>query len=206
MHDGNPLEIHFSLGRAPLFPDPGNFWQYNVGFIPPPNQWKEFVVDLSSPVDWTQIIGSGSFANALTTVNRVHVRHDQAPFLQAPDPIAGDFGMDHLLLTNGVVGVEPGRGVAVGRPVQLARPAPNPSRGSVTFALESFESGPVHLQIVDAGGRLVRQAELPEGGAGARIWSWDGADDHGRRVAPGYYRIRAWGAAGGTSRPFIRVR
>lgn len=200
------LEIHFSLGRAPLFPDPGNFWQYNVGFIPPPRQWEEFVVDLSSPMNWTQIIGTGSFADALTSVTRIHVRHDQAPFIKSPDFAAGDVGMDHLLLTNGLVSVEPERRVAVGRPVELAPPAPNPSRGPVAFALESFESGPVHLQVVDAGGRLVRQAELPDGNAGARLWNWDGTDDHGHRVAPGYYRIRAWGASGGTSRPFIRVR
>jgi len=199
------LEIHFSLGKAPLFPDPGNFWQYNVGFIPPPGLWKEFVVDLSS-ASWTQIIGSGSFANALTTVNRVHVRHDLAPFMKTPDLAEGDVGMDHLLLTNDVVGVEPGQGGWVGRPVELAPPAPNPSRGPVALSLVSPDREPVHIQIVDAGGRAVRRAELPGGTAGARIWTWDGADDHGRQVAPGYYRARAWGASGGTSRPLIRVR
>ncbi len=76
----------------------------------------------------------------------------------------------------------------------------------VTFGFRSFEAGPVRLQIVDAAGRVVRAAELPEAGAGARSWSWDGADDRGRPVAPGSYRVRAWGRSGGTSRPFVRIR
>ena len=42
----DPLEMHFSLGRAPAFPDAGNFWQYNVGFIPPSGQWNEFEITL----------------------------------------------------------------------------------------------------------------------------------------------------------------
>ena len=200
----DPLEMHFSLGRAPAFPDAGNFWQYNVGFIPPAGQWNEFVVDLTS-ANWTQIIGSGSFANALTTVTRIHIRHDLAPYQKTPDFAEGDVGVDRLALTNEVVGVEPGPGAQVGRPVELAPPAPNPSRGPVTLSLVSPDGSPVHIQIVDAGGRAIRRAELP-GGAGVRIWTWDGADDGGRQVAPGYYRARAWGPTGGTSRSLIRIR
>jgi hypothetical protein len=202
----DPLEVHVSVGRHPFSLDPGNFWQYNVGFIPPSGVWKEFVVDLSSPANWTQIIGSGTFANALATVNTVLIRHDQAPYTQSPDLIPGDYGMDHLQLTNSVVGVDPLERVAVGRAVELAPPAPNPSRGPVEFSMVNPSGEALRLQIVDAGGRLVRRAELPAGNAGTRIWTWDGADDHGRQVAPGYYRARAFGPSGGTSRPLIRVR
>jgi hypothetical protein len=201
----NPLEIHFSLGRGVLLGR--NFWQYNVGFIPPFHAWGAFDVDLTAAGNFTRIQGTGTFASALQQVDRVHLRHDPNPpaIGVQPDPIAADFGIDHLLLTNGLVSVDPQR-VAVGRPVELAPPAPNPSRGPVVFSLVSPGSEPIHLQIVDAGGRLVRQAELPAGTAGARSWTWDGADDRGRQVAPGYYRARAWGPAGGTSRPLIRVR
>ncbi|HEY6867480.1 MAG TPA: FlgD immunoglobulin-like domain containing protein [Candidatus Eisenbacteria bacterium] len=205
----DPLEIHFVVGRRAGtlgLTDPGNVWEFNTGFLPANQVWKEFVVDLSTSVGWTQIIGSGTFTNALQTLNRVHLRHDHAPFTQTPDAIAADFGIDHLLLTNGVVAVDPQAHPGVTRAVELAPPAPNPSRGAVTLAVESFDSGPVSLQIVDAAGRVLRRAELPAGAPGARRWTWDGADDRGRAVAPGVYRVRAWGAAGGTSRPLVRVR
>ncbi len=203
----DPIEIHFGIGRdIHSFPVTANFWQCNIGFIPPVGVWKQFDVDLTLPGNFTQTIGTGTFANALQNVLKINLRHDLAPFLQTPDFVTGDVGIDHLMLVSSALAVEPGGSVTARRPVQLAPPAPNPSRGPVAITLESFEGGPVHLQIVDAGGRLVRQAELPDAGAGRRTWSWDGADDRGRRVAPGYYRVRAWGPSGGTSRPFIRVR
>lgn len=203
----DPIEIHFGIGRDVHDPSP-NFWQYNIGFIPPVDGWRAFDVDLSS-ANFTQIfpiIGTVTLADALTNVKKIHIRHDLAPYSQFPDPVAGDVGLDRLMLSNVALGVEPGTRIAARQPVALAPPAPNPSRGRVVLALETFESGPVHLQIVDAGGRLMRHAELADGPAGARSWTWDGADDHGRTLAPGYYRVRAWGPSGGTSRPVIRVR
>ena len=98
----DPLEIHFSIGN------PFNFWQYNVGFVPPHNAWQEFVVDLSSSANFTRIIGQGSFEAALQNVDRIHLRHDRAPFAQTPEFIQGDFGVDRLTLTNdAVVPVQP---------------------------------------------------------------------------------------------------
>jgi len=202
------LEIHFALGRPPGtlgVTDPGNFWQYNVGFIPLSGQWREFVADLTTPANWTQIIGSGTFTNALQTTSRVLLRHDLAPYVGGPDDVAGDFGIDHLLLSNGVVGVGPGAD-PVGPAVALAAPWPNPSRGPVALAMTSPDGGAIHVQILDATGRLIRAAELPAGPAGARRWTWDGADGEGRAAAPGVYRVRAFGAAGGMSRPLVRVR
>ena len=92
-----------------------------------------------------------------------------APYLSSPDPIQGDVGVDHLLLTNGVVGVESAPGGAIARPVQLAAPIPNPSRGTVALVLESFDAGAIQVQIVDASGRLVRHAELSGSAAGHRV-------------------------------------
>ena len=200
----DPIEIHFGIGRDAHDLSP-NFWQYNVGFIPPANTWKAFDVDLNS-ADFTRIFGTLTFAEALTNVKKIHLRHDLAPYSQFPDPVVGDVGIDRVMLSNVSLGVEPGARIAAHQPVALAPPAPNPSRGRVVLSLETFESGPVHLQIVDAGGRLVRRAELAEGPAGRRSWTWDGADDDGRSLAPGVYRVRAWGPSGGTSRPLIRVR
>ena len=195
------LEIHVSIGNGTT-----NFWQYNVGFLPPLNTWEEFVVDLTS-ANWTQTRGPGTFANALTNVDRLHIRHDLAPYLPIPtppDPVAGDVGIDQILLTNGLVGVEPGASVARG-PVQLAPPYPNPSRGPVTLLIEPGAPGPVTLQIVDVAGRSVRRVTLGEAGTGPRTLFWDGRDDRGERVPAGVYRVRAYGPSGGTSRALVRI-
>jgi hypothetical protein len=95
------LEIHFAIGNG------FNFWEYNLGFVPPSRAWKEYVVDLGDPVNWTRIIGQGTFQAALQRVDRIHLRHDNAPFAQSPDYIQGDFGLDKLLLTNDAVPVRP---------------------------------------------------------------------------------------------------
>ena len=95
-----PLEIHFAIGNA------FNFWEYNVGFVPPSNAWQEFIVDLSSSENFTHIIGQGTFEGALHAVDRIHLRHDLAPFIQSPDLMKGDFGVDRLELTNDAVPVQ----------------------------------------------------------------------------------------------------
>jgi hypothetical protein len=195
----DPLEIHVSIG-IPFT----NFWQYDVGFAPPHGQWTEFVVDLSNPANWTQIIGTGTFAQALEAADRLHVRHDLAPFVQQPNALDGDVGLDHVLLTNGIVGVTPGGPIAP-RALQLAAPAPNPSRGAVGITLQVYEAGPVRLEVVDAAGRLVRRAELASAGPGPLAWIWDGRDAAGRDVPAGYYRVRAAGRSGGMSRGLVRV-
>ena len=195
----DPLEIHFGLGISSV-----NFWQYNVGFLPPLHQWAEFIVDLNS-ANWTRIIGSGTFAQALQSVNHVLIRHDLAPYTQSPNPIAADVGVDRVLLTNATVGVDP-EPTTVPRALQLAAPEPNPSRGTATFALEVFEAGTVHIEVVDIGGRIVRSGEIAVATPGHFAWSWDGRDDSGRPTPAGVYRVRAIGASGGASRALVRVQ
>jgi hypothetical protein len=198
-----PLEIHFALGNSLLH----NFWQYNVGFVPPPNRWAPFVVDLGNPANFTRIIGlsSATYDSALMNVDRILIRHDLAPYGQLPDAIIGDFGIDGVLLTNGVASVGRESRIAVGQPVRLAPPAPNPSRGEVMLRMDSGDPGPIVIQVVDALGRVVRHAELPAGAAGSRAWAWNGMNDRGVPAAPGYYRVRAIGSAGGTSQPLVRL-
>jgi len=199
----DPLEMHFVIGKSFT-----NVWQYNVGFLPPLHQWAEFVVDLSSSANWTHIIGTGTFAQALQNVDRVLVRHDKTPYAQQPDPLDGDVGLDHVLLTNGTVGVDPGgdpEGSIVPRALSLAAPMPNPSRGDVALAIETFEPGTVRLDIVDAAGRIVRHAELSSAGAGTLRWTWDGRDDQGHATPAGVYAVRATGPSGGMSRGLSRI-
>ena len=195
-----PFEIHVLVGND------ANLWQYDIGFMPPNGRWAPFLVDLTNPADFTQTIGSATLAAALDNVTILLIRHDKAPFLPnptSPDPIAGDAGIDRILLTNGTVGAEPAAADA-GLPLRLAAPYPNPARGAVTFALETAVGGPVRFEILDAQGRVVRRATQPAGG-GTLTWRWDGVGDDGRRLSPGIYRVRARGDSGGMSRPFVLI-
>lgn len=199
-----PLEMHFAIGKAAG--GSGNFWQYNTGFIPPLHAWSQFTVDLTSASSFTQIINTpgGTYAAALADVDRIVIRHDLAPYEHHPDVIAADVGLDELLLDNSTTGVGlPSAGAR--RPIQLAAPYPNPSSGPMAFAIESFDAEPIRLEIVDVTGRMIRHATLAASAAGSRIWTWDGLGDAGERVSAGYYRVRAFGPSGGTSRPFVRL-
>ncbi len=200
------LEIHFVIGTT------SNMWQYNTGFLPPDGSWAEFTVDLTSAANFTHTINffNETFTQALTGANRILIRHDHAPYTQTPDLLDGEFGLDNVLITNPLVGVGPdvpggAGGPAAGRPVWLAPPSPNPARGAVACAVETFDEGPVRLTVVDARGRVVRSASLPAAPAGRRTWMWDGRDNAGRSVAAGAYRVRAMGPGGGTSRAIVRV-
>ncbi|MFN8589277.1 MAG: hypothetical protein U0704_15915 [Candidatus Eisenbacteria bacterium] len=194
----DPLEMHFALGDAST----GNFWQYNVGFIPSPTQWTQFTVDLTSPASFTKILGFGTsnFALALQNVTRVLIRHDHSPFGQSPDGIVADVGLDELLLTQGFAGVD---GPAPGSPraLALAAPFPNPARGAVSFGLQTFAPEQVTLQVVDVGGGVVFEDRLHV--SGHAQWTWGGRLRSGLQAAPGSYRLRAFGPSGGMSRPFV---
>jgi hypothetical protein len=192
------LNIHLGIGNR------ANFWQHDAGFAPPADRWAEYVVPLGSGVGWTRTIGSGEFQTALASADRVLIRHDQAPYVQEPDVIAGDFGVDRILLTNGLVGVGD-HPLAVARPVELAAPYPNPSRGPVTFAFTQGEPGPVTFEVLDVTGRRVARVRLAEAPAGPRTWLWDGRGADGVRVPAGVYRVRASNAGGGTSRAVVRI-
>jgi len=194
----DPVEIHFSIGIQGV-----NYWQYNIGFLPLNNQWSEFVADLTNSANWTQIFGPGTFDSALQNVGAVHFRHDLAPYVQFPDLVKADVGIDHFQLTDNVLDV-PGT-PTVSRPVELRAPFPNPSRGPVALSFQAYEPGRVDLEVLDITGRSLRHASV-EASAGPRVWLWDGLDDRGHVLAPGAYRVRAVGAGGGTSRPLIRVR
>jgi len=195
------LEIHVSVGNG------GNFWQYKTGFTPPENGWAQFTVDLTDSTQFTHIIaidGKG-FAHAMQNADRVLVRHDLFPYTQAPDNLAGEFGLDDFELTNSLLDTGPPGGAVAGRPVELAPPYPNPAVGAVTFRFESFDAGPVRILVFDAAGRLVRSDVEPAATPGRRIWTWNGRDDNGRQTPAGSYRVRMTGANGGTTRPFVRL-
>lgn len=200
---GNPdaLEIHVCVGNGAL----GNFWQCNTGLIPPASGWQSFTVDVTNAADFSFIgTGAADFAAALQNVDRILLRHDKAPYVKAPDTIIGDVGIDDVFLTNGVAGVGGPLPTAAGAPVRLAPAAPNPSRGAVAFRLDSPAGERVHVQVIDAAGRVVRRQDC-SGAEGGITWTWDGTDERGVRLAPGYYRVRAWSRFGGMSQPIVRI-
>src|SRR5262249_24376901 len=151
---------------------------------PPLHAWGEYVVNIGTGADWTQIGGSGTFANALANVWRIHLRHDPPPYAMipsSPDPIVAAAGIDPLLLTHGLVGVDPLESRAV-HPVELAPPYPNPSRGSVSLTVHAADAGAIRIAIADVAGRSVRRVSLADAGSGPRTWLWDGLDAKGLRV------------------------
>ena len=191
------LEVHFVISGS------GNLWLYMPGFLPPENAWAEYVVDLTATASFTRIIGSGTFADALHNVELVQFRHDLPPFMQAPDPIQADVGIDGLELISALADVAsaPHRSS-----VELSPPFPNPAHGPVTFSFRTADGAPVRLDVMDLTGRSVRHVDLGAGSPGPRLWMWDGRDREGRTVPAGSYRVRIRGAAGGMSRPLVRVR
>lgn len=74
--------------------------------------------------------------------------------------------------------------------LRLSAPAPNPSRGSVSLALELASSLAARVAIYDVQGRLVRTL-LDGTAAGAHTLTWDGRDASGRRTGAGVYFVRA---------------
>jgi len=198
----NPLEIHFSIGNT------ANLWQLNTAFIPSTAQWTQFTVDLTDSVDFTHIIAAPPFlpyALALQSVSRVLIRHDLAPYAQMPDTITADFGLDEFeILSSGSTGV-PLPGVAIGLPVEMAPPYPNPSRGPVALSLQSHDGSPIRIEVVDVTGRVIRRATLEASSPGPRLWTWDGRTEGGDVAPAGYYRVRAYSAAGGMSQPLVRL-
>ena len=96
------LEIHMAIGNS------ANLWQYNTGFHPPLHIWSPFEVDLTDSTKFTQIINPNDgrgFAAALQNVEKVHFRHDVAPYGRTPDSVSGDFGVDRFELVGSLTPV-----------------------------------------------------------------------------------------------------
>jgi hypothetical protein len=85
------LEIHVGVGLA--F---SNFWLSIDGFNPPDDGWQQFSVDFGDPSRWVQIIGPGTFQQALASTDRILFRHDVPPLVQFPNEAAGSFGLDRV--------------------------------------------------------------------------------------------------------------
>jgi hypothetical protein len=195
------LEIHCCIGNSE------SFWIYKPGFAPPENAWGLFSVDLADTTKWARLMpfDTKSYSWALQNADRLHFRHDTLPYVQSADAVLGDFGIDNVELTSSLLdaGTLP---TSAGRPVELSAPYPNPARGRIACAFDTFDAGLVRVAIIDAAGRIVRAEALAGMAPGRRTWVWDGLDGQGRTAAAGSYRVRVTGTSGGTSRAFVLLR
>jgi hypothetical protein len=180
-----PLEIHLGIGTN------GNFWQYNTGFSPPENGWARFEVNLADSANFTQTISfpGGSYTLALQTADRLHWRHDLPPFIQQPDPIVGQAGLDRIFLTN-AAGSAVGDGApGAGAVIRLAA-WPNPARPATRIAAALHQPAAARLRIVSVSGRVLRELFSGPLAAGTHTFPWDGRDARGAEVAAGVYFIQ----------------
>ncbi len=82
-------------------------------------------------------------------------------------------------------------GVEIDPALRFSAPWPNPAREGAQFRLEL--PGPMRVQVVvfDVGGRQVRTLLDEARGAGINNLAFDLRDQHGARLAPGFYLVRA---------------
>ncbi|MDM7914190.1 MAG: FlgD immunoglobulin-like domain containing protein, partial [Candidatus Eisenbacteria bacterium] len=74
-----------------------------------------------------------------------------------------------------------------GRSEQALSSFPNPFRGSSTLRFTAGVSGPVKVQILDVGGRVIREMDSSSSGPGPREVEWDGKTSTGERASAGIY-------------------
>jgi hypothetical protein len=74
---------------------------------------------------------------------------------------------------------------------RLHVPYPNPFRNAVHLGFTAGGETAVRLEIYSVSGHRVRSLSAGSSPAGsARVLLWDGADEEGRKVAPGVYLVR----------------
>ena len=85
-------------------------------------------------------------------------------------------------------------------------PSPNPSRGTVSFAVTLPQASDTELSVHDVTGRRVATLHRGQLEAGEHGWQWNGRTDHGVRAAAGRYVIRLRAGAVEASRSVSLVR
>ena len=95
-----------------------------------------------------------------------------------------------------VKGIEPGQPPPPPVKTVLAPVKPNPFRGSMTTSIDlAATTQVVHADVYDTNGRRIRTL-LQGPFSGMVSITWDGTDDHGRRVASGLYLLKVRSPSG----------
>ena len=87
----------------------------------------------------------------------------------------------------------------------FVRAVPNPFAGSTALHV-SLPQGPLHVVVLDAAGRMIREWRDSADTAGERVISWNGRDGSGREMPAGIYLVRAEGARGAITGSLIKLR
>ncbi len=90
--------------------------------------------------------------------------------------------------------------------LQLAPLAPNPFEASTRIAFDLPRATHVRVAVLDGSGRLVRELENGDLGAGPHSRSWDGLDAQGRPAPSGVYYASVETPQGRRTRRAVRVR
>jgi hypothetical protein len=137
------------------------------------------------------VYGSGSYAGVLPYVTGPSPGYSLERIIVSLD--TDDCSTDFFHQSSPTPGV-PGSGrtdapVALPARLELGPAAPNPARRGAALALVLPRAARVRAEVFDVGGRRVRRlmdGDLP---TGLHTLAWDLADDGGRRLAPGSYRV-----------------
>ena len=83
---------------------------------------------------------------------------------------------------------------------------PNPARvGTAVTMPVTIGDGSGSIEITDAGRHLIRHIDLSALAPGPQSVTWDGLNDAGRPVAPGYYTAWVVGGGGRSSVKMVRI-
>jgi hypothetical protein len=77
-------------------------------------------------------------------------------------------------------------------------------RDTTRFSFKFNSQAHVRVEVRSREGRIIRKDSLGTRATGS--WSWDGRNNAGRKVSPGYYRIRAIATSGDQSAQTANVR
>ncbi len=75
--------------------------------------------------------------------------------------------------------------------LSFSTPRPNPARAGTQFTVDLPASTKAQIEAFDLSGRRVRTLAEQEMPAGVHPVRWDLYDEHGSRLAPGVYKVRA---------------
>jgi hypothetical protein len=167
-------------------------WALSTGFNIPNSGDEVLVLDGSNTVvdmlifknaSWPGVIPSPG-APALHSLERANPAIDT-------DDCAADFG-DQASPNPGLVTIVAGVGAPdASSPLAWAPPTPNPARGRVSLSLRLPSAGDVRVDVIDAGGRRMRNLYRGPASSGDLRLNWDGRDERGQSVPPGLYFVHA---------------
>jgi hypothetical protein len=215
-----PIRVRLARTWAPMPPDPLH-WGFELTVLRADSGTSYGTFAFNSPDLSTITPATGSY------VGRTYIRHDQQNhegdvgpvewtfdwttpgypankvyFFAAGNAANGDvspsgdkiYTASDSVYWDDVLGV-PDPTVAQ---TELSSPAPNPSRGAVSFNYRLAHAGSMDLSVFDVNGRHVRTLLSGYRAAGPSYVTWDARSEWGSRVASGVYFAKL-AAPGGAS-------